>query len=189
MARVATTTAGQDLLRRVSLAAMAALEGASVSLSIWEPEHARLRCVLNDGDLGTGEVLEPEGEYYGVSDYAPVIPLLEEQQAFTAIAEDDGPYGELVRRLGKGSCVVAPIPLDGRVWGELFVTRTVDQARFGVADVDFAVAVAAQVGAAIATSEHLGRAEAQAHTDTLTGLANRLAIDEWFAPAMQAHRV
>ena len=44
------------------------------------------------------------------------------------------------------------------------------------------------MGAAIATSEHLGRAEAQAHTDALTGLANRLAIDEWFAPAMTAHR-
>jgi diguanylate cyclase (GGDEF)-like protein len=188
VARVATTTAGQDLLRRVSLAAMVALDGASVSLSIWEPEHTRLRCVLNDGDLGPGEVLEPEGEYYGVSDYPLVIPVLEEQQAFTAIAEDEGSYGDLVRQLGKGSCVVAPIPLDGRVWGELFVTRTVDQAHYGSADVDFAVAVAAQVGAAIATSEHLGRAEAQAHTDTLTGLANRLAIDEWFESAMQAHR-
>ncbi|MCZ3387745.1 MAG: GGDEF domain-containing protein [Actinomycetia bacterium] len=188
VARVATTTAGEDLLRRVSLAAMAALDGASVSLSIWEPEHTRLRCVLNDGDLGPGEVLEPEGEYYAVSEYAPVIPLLEQQRAFTAGCEDAGSYGELVRRLGKGSAVVAPIPLDGRVWGELFVTRSVDQPQFGVDDVDFAVVVAAQVGAAIATSEHLGRAEALAHTDALTGLANRLAIDEWFQPAMQAHR-
>ena len=167
---------------------MAALDGVSVSLSIWEPEHTRLRCVLNDGDLGPGEVLEPEGEYYGVSEYAPVIPLLEQQQAFTASVQDQGSYGDLVRRLSKGSCVVAPIPLDGRVWGELFVTRSVDQPTFGTGDVDFAVAVAAQVGAAIATSEHLGRAEAQAHTDALTGLANRLAIDEWFAPAMTAHR-
>ena len=110
---------------------MAALDGVSVSLSIWEPEHTRLRCVLNDGDLGPGEVLEPEGEYYGVSDYAPVIPLLEQQQAFTASVQDQGSYGDLVRRLGKGSCVVAPIPLDGRVWGELFVTRSVDQPTFG----------------------------------------------------------
>jgi diguanylate cyclase (GGDEF)-like protein len=167
---------------------MAALDGVSVSLSIWEPEHTRLRCVLNDGELGPGEVLEPEGEYYVVSEYAPVVPLLEQQQAFTAGRDEDGSYGDLVRRLGKGSAVVAPIPLDGRVWGELFVTRSVDQARFGIADVDFAVAVAAQVGAAIATSEHLGRAEALAHTDTLTGLANRLAIDEWFEPAMRVHR-
>jgi diguanylate cyclase (GGDEF)-like protein len=188
VARVATTTAGRDLLRRVSLAAMAAMEGASVSLSVWEPELKRLRCVLNDGDLGPGEVLEPIGEYYGVADYAPVVPLLEEQQAFTAHAGDDGSYGDLVRRLGKGSCVVAPIPLDGRVWGELFVTRTTDQPQFGLSDVDFAVAVAAQVGAAIATSEHLGRAEAQAHTDPLTGLANRLAVEEWFRPAMAEHR-
>lgn len=188
VARVATTTAGQDLLRRVSLAAMIALDGASVSLSIWEPEHERLRCVLNDGDRAADEDLEPQGEYYRLSDYAPLISLLERQQAFTALAEEDGSYGEFVRHLGKGSCAAAPIPLDGRVWGELFVTRSLDQTPFGAADVDFAVAVAAQVGAAIATSEHLGRAEAQAHTDTLTGLANRLAIDEWFEPAMLAHR-
>lgn len=188
VARVATTTAGEDLLRRISLAAMAALDGVSVSLSIWEPEHTRLRCVLNDGDLGPGEVLDPEGEFYVVSDYAPVIPLLEQQQAFTAGSEETGSYGDLVRRLGKGSAVVAPIPLDGRVWGELFVTRSVDQPPYGPDDVDFAVAVAAQVGAAIATSEHLGRAETLAHTDTLTGLANRLAIDEWFQAAMQGYR-
>lgn len=170
------------------MAAMAALDGASVSLSVWEPELTRLRCVLNDGELGPGEVLEPVGEYYGTADYAPVVRLLEGQQAFTAHAEDDGSYGDLVRRLGKGSCVVAPIPLDGRVWGELFVTRAPEQSQFGPADVDFAVAVAAQVGAAIATSEHLGRAEAKAHTDPLTGLANRLAVEEWFGPAMAEHR-
>lgn len=188
VARVATTTTGHDLLRRVSLAAMAALGGVSVSLSVSEPEHARLRCVLNDGDLGPGEVLEPVGEYYTVSDYPPIVAVLDHQVAFTAEAGDEGSYGDFVRKLGKGSCVVAPIPLDGRVWGELFVTRALSQQPFGASDVDFAVAVAAQVGAAIATSEHLGRAQAQAHTDTLTGLANRLAIDEWFEPAMLAHR-
>lgn len=187
VARVATTTSGHDLLRRVSLAAMGALDGASVSLSIWEPEHGRLRCVLNDGVLGPGEVLEPEAEFYPVSDYALAGPLLENQQAFAISSDEAGSYGDLVRRLGKGSVVVAPIPLDGRVWGELFVTRSVDQPPFTSADVDFAVAVAAQVGAAIATSEHLSRAEALAHTDSLTGLANRLALAEWFEPAISAH--
>ncbi len=188
VARVATTTEAPDLLRRVSLAAMRALGGASVSLSIWEPELARVRCVLNDGALGIGEVLEPKNEYYPMSDYAPLVTVMEHQRAFTATSDGSGSYSVLVQRLGKGSCVVAPIPLDGRVWGELFVTRSVSEAQYGPDDVDFAVAVAAQVGAAIATAEHLGRATAQAHTDSLTGLANRLAVDEWFELAMERHR-
>lgn len=188
VARVATTTEGPHLLRRVSLAAMHALDGASVSLSVWEPDRERLRCVLNDGALGTGEILEPDGEYYYLTDYEPLRALVGEQQAFTASAGGSGTYSDLVRRLGKDSCVVAPIPLDGRVWGELFVTRSADQPRFTADVMQFAVAVAAQVGAAIATSEHLGRALAQAHTDTLTGLANRLAVEEWFETAMERHR-
>jgi diguanylate cyclase (GGDEF)-like protein len=167
---------------------MRALEGASVSLSVWEPESDHRRCVLNDGDLGPGEVLEPVGEYYAVSDFGPVAALIEEQRAFAAAADGIGPYSALVRRLGKHSCVVAPIPLDGRVWGELFVTRGPGAAPYTDEDVEFAVAVAAQVGAAIATSEHLGRAHAQAHTDTLTGLANRLAVEEWFEAAMERQR-
>jgi diguanylate cyclase (GGDEF)-like protein len=189
VARVATTTSGTDLLRRVSHAAMVAMDGVSVSLSIWEPGLNRIQCVLNEGRLGPGEVPEPVEEFYSLDEYGSARTLLEQQLAFTARGDDDSAYGGLVRRLGKGSCVVAPIPLDGRVWGELFVTRFVDQPDFSLGDIDFAVAVAAQVGAAIATSEHLGRAEALAHTDALTGLANRLAVEEWFETAMRRHRV
>jgi diguanylate cyclase (GGDEF)-like protein len=188
VARVATATSGTDLLRRVSLAAMHALGGASVSLSVSEPERAGLRCVLNDGELGPGEVPEPVDEFYSFADYGPALQILESQRAFHVSCADQGAYADLLRRLGKGSCIVAPIPLDGRVWGELFITRRVDQTAFGSSDTDFAVAVAAQVGAAIATSEHLGRAEALAHTDPLTGLANRLAVERWFDTAMADHR-
>ncbi|MEO8106483.1 MAG: GGDEF domain-containing protein, partial [Actinomycetes bacterium] len=188
VARVATTTEGPDLLRRVSLAAMHALDGASVSLSVWEPDQERLRCVLNDGALGPGEILEPDDEYYALADYEPLVSLLADQEAFSASATGSGPYSDLVARLGKANAVVAPIPLAGRVWGELFVTRTADQPPFATDDLQFAVAVAAQVGAAIATSEHLGRAHVQAHTDTLTGLANRLAVEEWFESAMELNR-
>lgn len=53
------------------------------------------------------------------------------------------------------------------MWGELFVTRGPGAAQYAGEDVEFAVAVAAQ-----------------AHTDTLTGLANRLAVEEWFEVAM-----
>ena len=192
VARMATTGSDHDLLRRVAVAAMAAMDGASVSLSVWDASSSQFRCVLNDGELGHGEVSEPTDEVYSLAEYRNLIPLLEQQHGLIcAVDQDDqlDPYVAFLRQLGKGSCIAAPIPLDGRVWGELFVTRRLDQPTFHTADVDFAVAIAAQVGAAIATAENVGRAEVLAYTDSLTGLANRRAVDDWFEAAMAEHAV
>ena len=190
VARVATTGSRHDLLRRVAVAAMVALEGASVSLSVWDPATGQFRCILNDGQLGPGEVLEPTDEVYSLADFSNLFPLVEQQRGLIcAIEQSDqlDPYVGFLRALGKGSCIAAPIPLDGLVWGELFITRRIDQPDFDLPDVDFAVAVAAQVGAAIATAENIGRAEVLAYTDSLTGLVNRRAVDEWFDTAMAEH--
>ncbi|HVQ86875.1 MAG TPA: sensor domain-containing diguanylate cyclase [Actinomycetes bacterium] len=191
VARVATVGSRHDLLRRVSVAAMHSLDGASVSLSIWDPEQRTFRCVLNDGQLSPGEVPEPIDEIYPIEDFPKLFPLVREQSGFICSidqCDQTDPYVEYLGQLEKGSCLAAPIPLDGRVWGELFITRRVDQQAFVAHDIDFAIALAAQVGAAIATSEKLGEAEALAHIDALTGLANRRAIDEWFEVAMTDHR-
>ena len=168
------------MLREVALTALVALDGASVSLSRWERDTGLMRCLLNAGDLAAVEAPDPVDELYSVHDYNGVFVLLEEHAplAVSVDDEDAGGYAELLRALGKGSCVAAPIPLDGRVWGELFVTRTLDQAPFTASDGEFAVAVAAQVGAAMATAEHLTRVEQLARTDPLTGLANRREVDD-----------
>ena len=57
--------------------------------------------------------------------------------------------------LGKHCSVGVPIPLEGRTWGELYLTRTADQPCFDDADTELALLVAAQIGAALATADHL----------------------------------
>ncbi|MFZ0323590.1 MAG: GGDEF domain-containing protein [Actinomycetes bacterium] len=193
VARVPTTATGTSLLRDIARAAREALDGASVSMSRWEPEHGLVRCLINEGDLSAIEEPEPLDETYTLLEYRHLSVLIEDQAALVVVIDQDddgGGYVKMLQALGKGSCVAAPIPLDGRVWGELFVTRTLDQPPFSEADGDLAVAVAAQVGAAIATAEHLNRVERLARTDPLTGLANRRAfddrLDEAFAPHGQS---
>lgn len=90
-------------------------------------------------------------------------------------------------RFGKGSCLGAPILLEGRVWGELFVTRSVGEPPYTPADLDFSVAVAAQIAAAIGQAEHLDQVARLAYTDQLTGLGNRRAVDDRLDAALARH--
>jgi diguanylate cyclase (GGDEF)-like protein len=187
IARTARATSRQELLIDVTEAACAALDGASASLSEWEPGHGRVRTLVNVGDLGPGEVLLPEDETYSLLDYGMLTVMLEQERGIlSTIGQDGQPDAHvlLLHQLRKGSSVCAPIPLDGRVWGELFVTRGMDQSPFTESDLDFAVAVAAQVGAAMATAQHLEQVSKMAYTDSLTGLANRRAVDERLDAAM-----
>jgi diguanylate cyclase (GGDEF)-like protein len=192
VARVPTANSGPQVLRHIASAAMAAMDGASVSLSRWEPDTGSVRCLLNEGDLGPTEEHEPVDEVYSVHDYQGLFVLVEDHAPLVATIDQDdaeGGYVRMLRELGKGSCVAAPIPLDGRVWGELFVTRTMDQPPFTAEDGEFAVAVAAQVGAAMATAEHLTRVEQLARTDPLTGLANRRAVDDFLDAGFTRRRL
>lgn len=189
VARAATSRSGAALLADVARGAMVALDGASASLSRWEPESGQVRCLVNVGQLGPTERADPVDEIYAIADYPGLLTLLEDHSWLIATIDDasDTGYAQVLHDVGKGSCVAAPIPLEGRVWGELFVTRTMDQAPFNDVDAEFTVAVAAQVGAAIATAEHLDRVERLARTDPLTGLANRRAVDDRLDAAFVGH--
>ncbi|MEO8330751.1 MAG: sensor domain-containing diguanylate cyclase, partial [Candidatus Nanopelagicales bacterium] len=101
------------------------------------------------------------------------------------IAIDDREYLE---SLGKHSSMSVPVLYAGQWWGELFSSRKADKVPFVHADIEWGTAVAAQVGAALETLEHLGRIERLAQTDPLTGLANRRALDEWLESAMVRQR-
>jgi diguanylate cyclase (GGDEF)-like protein len=181
---------GQGLLRRVAEAARVALDGASASLSKFEPQHGQVRCLVNVGALAAAEVPEPVDEVYSLLEFGNLDLLLGGAEGIVArvdrpeVAPD---YVALLRDFGKGSALAVAVPLEGRVWGELFVTRGLDEAAFDTSDLDFAIAVAAQVGAAIATAEHLDQVEQMAMTDSLTGLANRRAIDQWLDAAFEQH--
>ena len=181
IARVSWSPGTEPLFRELAEAARAALEAASVSLAVWEPEHGRVRCLVNVGDLGPGELPDPVDEVYSLDDYGPLGMLLEAQLGWVVNVDEGGlddPSVRLLRELGKGSGMSVPIPGQGRVWGELYATRAMGQSPFSTDDLEFAVAVGAQVGAGLVTAEHLRRVEQQLHLDPVTGLAGRREVED-----------
>ncbi|MFF4601851.1 diguanylate cyclase domain-containing protein [Streptomyces sp. NPDC001339] len=103
-----------------------------------------------------------------------------------------GPYNRqrvaALRRRGRACCVVAPILLHGRAWGELYVARRTGEPLFDRADAEFASVLAAVTAAGIAQTERLAEARRLAFTDALTGLANRRAVDMRLDEALEQHR-
>ncbi len=93
-----------------------------------------------------------------------------------------------LRRRGRGCCVIAPIVLHGRAWGELYVARPAGAEVFRTQDAEFATVLGAVVAAGIAQSERLEEARRLAFTDALTGLANRRAVDVRLGEAVERHR-
>ncbi len=193
IARMSAGAAGlDDLLRVVAAACRTALDASSLSLSVWERDQARVRVLLNDGELGPDELPTPLDEVYRIDDYPQVADLFERGVPYlVTLGASDAEANEfssrLLATLDKHCCLGVPVVLEGRVWGELFVTRTVDRPCLTPDDVDYATAVAGQVGAAIAQVRHFERVAQLAYTDPLTGLANRRAIDERMDRALARH--
>jgi diguanylate cyclase (GGDEF)-like protein len=93
-----------------------------------------------------------------------------------------------LRRRDRGSCVIAPIVLHGRAWGELYVARPAEAPAFTRDDADFAAVLAALIASGIAQNERLEEVRRLAYTDPLTGLANRRAIETRLDEAVALHR-
>ncbi|GLF94292.1 sensor domain-containing diguanylate cyclase [Streptomyces yaizuensis] len=93
-----------------------------------------------------------------------------------------------LRRRERGCCVVAPIVLHGRAWGELYVARPLGAPVFDGEDTDFATVLASVVASGIAQTERLEEVRRLAFTDPLTGLANRRAVDARLDEALERHR-
>jgi diguanylate cyclase (GGDEF)-like protein len=79
------------------------------------------------------------------------------------------------------------VVLHGRAWGELYVARPVGEPVFDRSDADFATVLAAVVAAGIAQTERLEEVRQLAFTDSLTGLANRRAVDARLDEAMERY--
>src|SRR5207248_552099 len=145
-------------------AARRALDAASVSVSVWERDQARVRVLVNDGDLGPGELPDPDDEVYLVAEQPYLLALFEEGLGHLQhLDQRPGDPGyqpnsvQLLRDLEKGSSLGVPIVLEGRVWGELYATRHVGVPPFVDDDLDYATAVSAQVAACLAQVQHLER--------------------------------
>ncbi|MDC0771360.1 GGDEF domain-containing protein [Streptomyces sp. HD] len=189
--------------RAAALGACRALAGSFAALSVWERELGRLRVLVNVGDRKQGEEEFPGDEAYPVHQFPEITEFLHERWASggepnawveTADGLSAGHPGychqrvAALRRRGRGCCVVAPIVLNGRAWGELYVARSVGDPVFDRGDADFATVLASVVAAGIAQSERLEEARRLAFTDALTGLANRRAVDVRLEEAIERHR-
>ncbi|WP_327353827.1 GGDEF domain-containing protein [Streptomyces sp. NBC_01304] len=189
--------------RAAAHGAARALSGSFAALSVWERELGRLRVLANVGERVEGEDEFPEAEAYPVHQFPEITEFLHEQWAGGGepnawVETAQGPKGDAagychqrvsaLRRRGRGCCVVAPIVLHGRAWGELYVARPVGAPVFDRDDADFATVLASVVAAGIAQTERLEEARRLAFTDALTGLANRRAVDARLDAAIERHR-
>ncbi|MBT3151615.1 GGDEF domain-containing protein [Streptomyces sp. CHD11] len=200
---MAAAHSSRESWRAAAVGACRALGGSFAALSVWERELGRLRVLVNAGELAEGEEEFPEDESYPVHQFAEITEFLHERWAGggepdawveTAGGPSAGPAEychqrvAALRRRGRGCCVVAPIVLHGRAWGELYIARPAGVPVFGRGDADFATVLAAVVAAGIAQTERLEEARRLAFTDALTGLANRRAVDTRLDEAVERHR-
>ncbi|MFE6780426.1 diguanylate cyclase domain-containing protein [Streptomyces sp. NPDC057702] len=208
---MAAAHTARESLRAAALSALTALEGSFAAICVWERELGRLRVLVNVGELAPGEEPFPADEAYPVHDFPEIAEFLHERwinggepRAWVETVAGDATRGDggpgdagrggsrtgrvaALRQRGRGCCVVAPIVLRGRAWGELYVARPVGRPAFGRADADFATVLASVTAAGIAQSERLEEAHRLAFTDPLTGLANRRAVDMRLDEALEAH--
>ncbi|MGW4254812.1 diguanylate cyclase domain-containing protein [Streptomyces californicus] len=196
--------------RAAALGACEALHGSFAALSVWERDRGRLRVLVNAGQRADGEEEFPEEEAYPVHQFPEITEFLHERWAGGGepdawVETADGQPGAggpargarpychqrvaALRRRGRGCCVVAPIVLHGRAWGELYVARPAGRPVFGRGDADFATVLAAVVASGIAQTERLEEVRKLAFTDPLTGLANRRAVDMRLDEAVERHRL
>ncbi|MEE1927865.1 GGDEF domain-containing protein [Streptomyces sp. TRM 70351] len=173
---MAAATASREAVRAAATGARAALDGSFAALSVWERSRGRLRVLVNEGELAADEETFPPDESYPVR-HDPGSTGFRHDRRVAAL-----------RRRGRGSSVAAPIVLDGRAWGELYVARPSGAAPFTGADTRFATVLAAVVAAGIAQHERLEEVRHLAFTDPLTGLGNRRAVDLRLDEALRRHR-
>ncbi|MFJ6689716.1 diguanylate cyclase domain-containing protein [Streptomyces sp. NPDC091294] len=200
---MAAAQSAREAWRAAAVGGCLALGGSFAALSVWERELGRLRVLVNVGRRAEDEEEFPENESYPVHQFAEITEFLHERWAGGGepdawVETAEGPAAgrpgyvhqrvAALRRRGRGCCVVAPIVLHGRAWGELYVARPVGERVFERADADFATVLASVVAAGIAQSERLEEVRRLAYTDALTGLANRRAVDSALDEAVERHR-
>ncbi|MFE4827353.1 diguanylate cyclase domain-containing protein [Streptomyces sp. NPDC056672] len=185
--------------RAAAEGAREALGGSFAALSVWERELGRLRVLVNTGERAEGEEEFPEDETYPVHRFPEIAEFPHGRRAAGGgpkawVETAEGEPGRrheraaALRGRGRGCCVVAPIVLNGRAWGELYVARPPGEPVFGPDDADFAAVVASVVAAGVAQTERLEEVRRLAFTDPLTGLANRRAVDARLDEAVGRHR-
>ncbi|MEV7087478.1 diguanylate cyclase [Streptomyces sp. NPDC093085] len=202
---MAAAPTARESWRAAAGGACEALSGTFAALSVWERGLGRLKVLVNAGERAEGEEEFPEDESYPVHQFPEIAEFLHERWAGGGgpnawVETTEGPLRPpgipgychqrvaALRRRGRGCCVVAPIVLHGRAWGELYVARPVGAPLFGADDADYATVIASVVAAGLAQTERLEEVRRLAFTDPLTGLANRRAVDARLDEAIGAYQ-
>ncbi len=183
--------AADDLMQTLEMAAeeaRAALGASAVSIARADFDRSTLQVLVNVGVLAEGEVRFPTDEEYPFEHFPAVETLLLKGEPYLSCADDPNevPFiAEWLRKGGRSSELGVPVMVDGEVWGELWAATAPGDSPLSTDDTEFLQAAALYVAAAVSHAEHLARLERLAFEDSLTGLANRRALDERLEAALE----
>ncbi len=191
--RVAAAVSGANKIEEVlELAAeesLRAIGAASLAINRFEDDGRQYRTLVNVGDLSDWEERLPTSEVYDVDRF----PGLREMSAtanpyFNSLADPncEPAARELLTSVGKSSDLGVAIVVEGEVWGGIWAA-TSNGSSFDADDVSFLEAIGGQIATAIARVELFSRVSRLAYEDPLTGLANRRALEERLARALDRY--
>ena len=180
-AAVAAAHGIEDVIETAAEEARRALDAGSLSISRIDEPAGVLRTLINVGSLAPGEERFPSEEVYELAEFPRVTQMLKRGEAHLSTIDDPDTHPAeraLLQSLGKVSAVAVPIMFAGEMWGELYATREAGEEPFTDRDLRFLRTISGQVGAAIGRAELFTGMTELAFKDSLTGLANRRALDE-----------
>jgi diguanylate cyclase (GGDEF)-like protein/putative nucleotidyltransferase with HDIG domain len=180
-AAVAAAHALDDVIEIAAEEARRALGADAFAISRLEDDGTRLRTLINVGELAGWEERRPADEVYELAEYPRLVAMFGQGLPHLSAVDDpdsDAAERALLHSLGKSSAVAVPVVFAGRPWGELYATRAAGHRAFADQDVRFMRTISGQVGGAIGRAELFSGIAELAFKDSLTGLANRRALDE-----------
>jgi GAF domain-containing protein len=167
IAKVIGASRTEDLVEALAESARRALDGASLSISRWDRERGVLKTIVNVGMLAPGEVRFPTDETFALASWPEVGGLVQGRMSFVTRLGDGTPEGGHLAQLGKTSGLSAPILVEARVWGEMWVARAEGQPAYTEDDLDFAEAIGEVQEVQTSYSERLQSADDQDEAESL----------------------
>jgi GAF domain-containing protein len=130
-----------------------AVDARSAAISHWERAGGLLRTLVNVGDLASSPYQRfPDDEVYPLDTFPAVAALLLRGEAY--LNPEDVSSESLAVYSRHGSHAGVPVRVEGRMWGELWVARSIGAGRFTEHDLEQLQRVSARLGDGLA--RHVG---------------------------------